>query len=96
MKYFRLFACCIPVKGAVRSIICDLQRNTYCDIPISLYQILTVHKDDSFEELVEIYEDEETLGEYFQFLKVNEFGFWTTHPEWFPELERSESPAELY
>ena len=54
------------------------------------------HKDDSFEELVEIYEDEETLGEYFQFLKVNEFGFWTTHPEWFPELERTwEHPSVI-
>lgn len=87
--YFKLFACCIPVLGAKKSIICDLQRNSYCEIPNAMYHILTQYQNESFSELTDIFEDQETLIEYFDFLKKNEFGFWTETPEKFPELSRN-------
>ena len=40
---FALFACCIPVKGARRSTLCDLQRGSFQFIPNGLYEILTEH-----------------------------------------------------
>ena len=91
---FLLFASCIPVKGFAQSIICDIQRNEYVPIPNVLYDILTKHASDTFEQLVEIYEDEETLTAYFGFLTENDYGFWTTAPELFPPISREwESPG---
>ncbi|MGB3468734.1 MAG: grasp-with-spasm system SPASM domain peptide maturase [Cyclobacteriaceae bacterium] len=87
-QYFKLFACCIPVKGATKSLLCDLQRNSYCEIPNSLYTILTDFQKNTFGELVAQFDDEETLLEYFNFLVSNEFGFFTTKPDLFPELTR--------
>ena len=39
-KYFKLYANCIPVKGASRSIICDIQRIRYHFITNDLFDIL--------------------------------------------------------
>jgi len=36
----KLFANCIPVKGASRGAICDLQRNLFIPVPLSLIQLL--------------------------------------------------------
>lgn len=94
--FFKLFACCIPVKGAAASLICDLQRGTYCDIPNSLFTILTEYAEKDFEELVEIFGDKETLNEYFDFLIHNEFGFYTSTPDRFPPLqEKWEHPSAI-
>ncbi|HEY4572343.1 MAG TPA: hypothetical protein VIJ26_00200 [Thermoanaerobaculia bacterium] len=38
---FQLFACCLPVKGARRSLLCDVQRQAFQFIPNGLYEILT-------------------------------------------------------
>jgi SPASM domain peptide maturase of grasp-with-spasm system len=85
---FRLFACCLPVRGAVRSTICDLQRGEYHFIPSSLYEILTKHRDATLQELKAIVDPEahETLEQYFAFLEEKELGIWTSEPESFPEL----------
>jgi|AntRauTorckE5430_2_1112549.scaffolds.fasta_scaffold03484_7 hypothetical protein len=42
--YFQLFACCLPVKGSSRSVVCDIQRNDYQLIPNILYDILIDYK----------------------------------------------------
>lgn len=86
---FKLFANCIPVKGAKRSILCDLQREDYELIPNSLYEILTENDGLSFEDYVAKYGEQfrDTLSEYFNFLVTNEFGFWTDSPEKFPNLK---------
>lgn len=85
---FRLFACCVPVRGVVRSTICDLQRNEYHLIPNSLYELLTTHKDATLSQLKTMVDADAhaTLDEYFAFLEEKELGVWTTEPESFPEL----------
>jgi SPASM domain peptide maturase of grasp-with-spasm system len=86
---FKLFACCIPVRGALRSTICDLQRQTYKFIPNALYEILTDHREKTLLELEELYGlgSRPALDEYFQFLEDNQFGFWTSEPDAFPPLD---------
>ena len=76
---FRLFASCIPVRGASRSIICDLQRCDFQFIPNDLYDILHQYNGTCIADLLEKFETEhhETIVEYFQFLEENEFIFFS-------------------
>lgn len=85
---FRLFACCVPVRGARRSTLCDLQRQVYRLIPNGLYEILTVHKGRTVEEIKAEYEHrfDTEVEEYFAFLEREEFGFWCDDPDAFPDL----------
>ncbi len=76
-KYFRLFAHCIPVKGAARATICDLQRQHFHFIPNVLYDILTdVPK--TYNEVIAYCgeENREVLEEYYSFLQEHEYGYW--------------------
>ena len=87
---FRLYAGCVPVQGAKRSVICDLQRQAVRFIPGGLYEILTEHRGKTVEEIQAFYEHEydEEIGEYFKFLIDNELGFWCDEdPESFPDLD---------
>ncbi|HSU12856.1 grasp-with-spasm system SPASM domain peptide maturase [Longimicrobium sp.] len=90
-KPFRLFAGCVPVRGARRSSICDLQRGKLHLIPNGLYEIVTEHRDRTVPELEAMYGPEcsETLQEYFTFLLGNDLGFWCDDPEAFPDLDLS-------
>lgn len=95
---FRLFACCLPVRGAVRSTICDLQRGDYHFIPNVLYEILTRYRDATLAQLKEMVDAEShaTLDEYFAFLEDKELGMWTLEPSSFPDLNpRFEVPSLL-
>lgn len=85
---FRLFACCLPVRGVVRSTICDLQRAEFHFIPNALYEILTKHRDSTMAQLKEMVDPEghATLDEYFGFLEEHELGMWTSEPSAFPDL----------
>jgi len=87
-KFFRLYANCIPVNGAMRSVICDLQRNSVKFIPNDLFNVLNAIEGQTFGEIIENYslEDRETIKEYFSFLEKNQFGFWTDEPIFFPKL----------
>lgn len=86
--YFRVYANCVPVKGARRSTICDLHRHNLFFIPNDLYDILIDHRDMTFQELSEYFGEEsrETLDAYFKYLMDNELGFWTDEPERFPDI----------
>lgn len=95
---FRLFANCVPVRGARRSSICDLQRGRIHLIPNALHEILTTHRDLSLAELLALHPVEEhaTLEEYFAFLVEKGLGFWCDAPEAFPELDLSwDAPARV-
>ena len=95
-KIFKLFACNIPVKGAKRSIICDLQRNEFHFIPNILFFILTNLKDKNIPEIKAYYENKNDIfiDEYFDFLLSNELGFFTDIPESYPEIDlRWEKPS---
>ena len=86
--HFRLFANCIPVKGAKRAIICDLQRGGYDYIPNELLEVIEDCKNHPLGEVKEAYgtENEQILEEYFEFLLEKEYGFWTDEPTSFPDL----------
>jgi SPASM domain peptide maturase of grasp-with-spasm system len=88
--YFKLFACCIPVKGFKRSIICDLQRGIHTFIPNGLTEIIELAESLSINELKEnlSVEDGETFDEYIKFLIDNEYAFYVTSSdkEHFPKL----------
>ena len=87
-KKIKLFACCIPVKGAAKSIICDIQRNDYDEIPNSLYDLLTTFDGHSIAEIKAHYpvNEHETIDEYLIFLKEKEYIFFTETPSDFPAL----------
>lgn len=87
-NYFKLFACCIPVKGANVSIICDLQRSSFHYIPNEVFVILE-QKYICIEELLTKYsrKNQKTLREYFDFFLEEEFGHMTSSPELFPDIE---------
>jgi len=86
---FKLFACCIPVLGARRSIICDIQRGSFKFIPNILYEILTEYKNQSIQSIKDNFQNkyDNYIDSYFNFLEKHEFGFWCNNPEQFPEIE---------
>jgi SPASM domain peptide maturase of grasp-with-spasm system len=92
-KYFTLFACCIPVKGASRSIICDVQRQHFNFIPNALYELLIACKHKTLAAIIEQYgqEHETVIAAYFTFLTQAEYGFWASADElaFFPPLDLS-------
>lgn len=77
-NYFILHANCIPVKGATRSVICDLQQGEIHFIPNDLYDLL---KQYSGVDIVEIkkkfnHKFDPVIDEYFDFLIQRKLGFW--------------------
>jgi len=85
---FVLFACCLPVKGRSRSIICDLQRQKIHFIPNILYDILIDCSGKSIEDIKAKYDYgyNDHIEEYFNFLIKEEFVFFDSSPENFPKL----------
>jgi len=99
-SYFKLFSCCIPVRGYLRSVLYDLQRKNYLFIPNLLFDILNDSSNKTiFEVLQMIDEDErEQVEKYFSYLIENEFIFLCSKEnlECFPPLDLSwESSAEV-
>lgn len=90
-KAFHLHACCMLVKGARRSTICDLQRMDFEFIPNALYEILTTQRGKSLNEVKENHDTSHhsTIDEYFEFLVSRNFGFWcdTDDLARFPDIE---------
>jgi SPASM domain peptide maturase of grasp-with-spasm system len=86
---FRLYASCIPVRGARRSTVCDLQRGGYHLIPNGLYEILTTHRRSTLAQVREAYggRHDQTIDEYFRFLEERDLGFWCDDPDEFPDLD---------
>ncbi len=96
--YFKLFACCIPVKGASRSIVCDIQRGEYILIPNGVYEILTTYKNYTIEEIKRAYDYEynDIIDDYFNELLKKELGFWTKEPHLFPDINLEwKSPRKI-
>ena len=87
-RCFVLFACCIPVRGARRSVICDLQRQSWHFIPNGLYEILTERRGMTEARIKDFYghEYDREIDGYFAFLSRHELGFFTAEPERFPPL----------
>ncbi|WP_378180853.1 grasp-with-spasm system SPASM domain peptide maturase [Aquimarina sp. SS2-1] len=95
---FKLIASCVPVKGAQRSTICDLQRGDVKMIPNDLFKILNEHEGRSIKEIKKTYHNkyDSIIDEYFQFLLDHEFILFTSTPELFPKMSMDwYEPAEI-
>jgi SPASM domain peptide maturase of grasp-with-spasm system len=90
-KYFLLFSNCILVKGASRSIVCDLQRGTYVIIPNGLYDLLVQFRYSTIAEVMSYCgpENRETVQSYFDLLHEHDLIYYSRLPlhENFPALE---------
>jgi len=75
--YIKLFANCIPVKGAKRGAICDLQRNVYIPVPLSLIELFDEnHMFNKLEIEKQLNEtSKEIFNEYLESLEKQEFIF---------------------
>lgn len=87
-EVFKLYANCKVVEGARRSVVCDLWHGRYDFIPNMLAFLLKEHEEMSLEEIKAHYEHEhhEVIEEYYDFLLMNGYGFYTTEPHLFPAL----------
>jgi SPASM domain peptide maturase of grasp-with-spasm system len=77
---FKLFSNCIPVKGAKRSTICDLQRNEVHFLPNSFVELLNngiIYDDSNL--------NDETRA-CVSYLIENDLGHFIVDPESFPDL----------
>lgn len=87
-QYLKIFACCIPVKGVIRSIIIDTQRNKYYFIPNDLYMIITEYLEFNIKKLDEIFSlSKRELEEYIDFLLKNDLAFLTNEPNSFQDID---------
>ena len=88
---FRLFANCVPVKGARRSTLCDLQNGCYCLIPNALFYMLTECSGLTIDQIKAHFDTHNNaarvVDEYYRFLVDNEFGFFCDEPERFPPID---------
>lgn len=77
-KFFRLFACCKLIRGAIRSVIIDLQRGTYETIPSDLFEVIVNSYGLSLDEILlkSDSENQNVIIDFFDFLIENEYGFW--------------------
>lgn len=99
--YYRVYTGCAPVKGALRSIICDLQRETFDYIPNDLFDLLQSFKGKKIEEVIQAYgeENKEVIEEYFYFLISNDYIFLVEDQAelaLFPDIDLTwESPHKI-
>jgi SPASM domain peptide maturase of grasp-with-spasm system len=86
-EYFTLFANCYPVKGVVRSGICDVQLGKFQTIPNSLYDLLEELTLNSLSAVLNKYdaEDQVKIRENLDWIAELGFGFWCNSKT---ELER--------
>lgn len=95
---FKLFACCFPVSGKERALICDVQRNLFEFIPLALFEILEVLEGKTLNEVKLFFNHlhDDLIEEYFYFLENKEFIFFTETPGSFPKMDlRWEEPCIL-
>ncbi|GCC51544.1 grasp-with-spasm system SPASM domain peptide maturase [Chryseotalea sanaruensis] len=89
MTCFKLYSACIPVRGASRSIICNLVKGNFNYIPNTLYDILADYKNCNIEKIENDFDERshKELHKHFNFLVENGFGFWCDKPEEFIDME---------
>lgn len=98
--YFKLYANCIPVKGANENIICDMERQYYLPIPSIVYDVLLVNENNelTIEELKHYFDGnyDEGIDKFFVFFEERGLGFYTSEPGWYPTLSLDwDSPFEI-
>ena len=83
-RYFILYACCIPVKGHKRSVIYDLQRNTFIYIPNTVLELLQHNTIDIHDE--RYHDEKDDIIQIIDYLIAQEMGFITPEPNKFPKI----------
>lgn len=88
MEYFKLYACCIPVKGYVQTALCDIHRNKYHLFSNELFGFINEAKVFSVNDLKEKYDEcyDEIISPLFSLLVSQDIGFFTDTPELFPDM----------
>ncbi len=91
MDYLITFAHCIVVKGARRSIICDIQRSGYEFVPNTMSDFLQQARKEPIKSILDNFDaDEKSIAEtYIDFLIRRQYAFLTSNPEYFPPLNMS-------
>ena len=84
--HFTLYSDKIPVKGASKSAVCDLERKRFTYVPNALYEILTHFKDRTVEELGKLYGAPQRIRSYLDFMEEEGLGFYTEEPERYPRI----------
>lgn len=92
--YFKLFSNCLLTKGANRSLILDLQRESFTTIPDTMADVLTdFASKKTVGELYALYgvANKDIIDDYLDFLVGNELGFFSESAEFdlFPDLDQS-------
>ncbi|WP_282087639.1 grasp-with-spasm system SPASM domain peptide maturase [Aquimarina algiphila] len=87
--HFLLFSTCIPVKGFESSLIMDLDKGEYLEIPNELFDILVEdHFTHNIKKIKSLFNNDydEGINQYFQYLVDNHYGFYTSDPSRFQKL----------
>ena len=95
----KLFPNCIPVKGARRSVLCDLATGRMKLIPNGLHEVLSKYPNDSIDDIKAAYHHrhDREIESYFNFILAENWGFCCETPEDFPEMDLSfESPERIH
>jgi SPASM domain peptide maturase of grasp-with-spasm system len=96
--YFILFACCLPVRGATRSVLCDVQRGTVIPISHALHEVLVDCRRRPVAEVLASYgaDDAQIVRQNLAALEQRELGFWCDDPSEFPDMDLSwDRPATI-
>ncbi len=90
-KVFQFFNQCIPVRGAKRSIIYDLNRHDFDFIPNEMVDFIEYSTNRTKDEIINYFgvENKKIVKEYFDFLESKEYCFWIDkdEAEFFPKLD---------
>ncbi|HCQ13986.1 grasp-with-spasm system SPASM domain peptide maturase [Flavobacterium sp.] len=100
-KYLKVFSNCIVSKGSSRSLILDIQRESFIAIPDTFEEFINLIKQKK--SLIDIYkiygiENKIVINEYIDFLLENEYGFICENEEFdnFIDMDYSfEFPAHI-
>lgn len=101
MTHFKTFANCLVVKGATRSMICDLQRQESDFIPNDMVEVLAeLNAKKPLEVVFQLFgeENKEIIQEYLDYIDEKEYGFYCEEDEFdlFPDLDKTyEVPAHI-
>ena len=99
--YYIMFSHCFPVKGAVRSLICNIQSGTYYFIPNDMFEVVSQHRIFNITNLVSLWgeDNRQSLSSYIDLLVLNESVFRVSDPkvlDYFPALDfQYDSPSVI-
>ena len=97
-QHFKLFASCIPIKGALESLIMDIENGQLFPIPNILLKVLKRNNHRTVAELKSYFKNNlnEGIDSYFTMFAENNLGFFTSDPASFPDIERTwKSPLQI-